>query len=320
MTAIVEHVCNNESLCQSVSSYIDDLFIDENVVSVTYVKKHLEKWGLVCKEPEKIGFDKDVRVLGLKIHSDFTWHRDGILLKKEAKNLSKREMHSIIGELIGHFPVCGWLRVACSYLQRIIATEHSDWDDQVSKPVLEYLNKVYMKIDNEGDPVKGNWIVSKTSPITIWCDASNLALGVSLEIDGDIVEDGAWLRPKNDSMHINRSELEAAIKGINLALKWGKRKMLLKTDSKCVYGWLLSILERTHNVRTKALSEVLIRRRLSTLKELIFEKKNDIKVEIVASENNKADALTRVPGNWIFHDQLDSACIGVYDIAKNIHT
>ncbi|GFR63203.1 zinc knuckle [Elysia marginata] len=55
----------------------------------------------------------------------------------------------------------------------------------------------------------------------IWVDASDLALGVQVEIDGVPVEDAAWLRKRDDCSQINVAELEAALKGINLGAKWG---------------------------------------------------------------------------------------------------
>ena len=49
----------------------------------------------------------------------------------------------------------------------------------------------------------------------MWCDATSMATGV--EIDDVMVEDAAGLRKKSD--YINVAELDATIKGINLALK-----------------------------------------------------------------------------------------------------
>ena len=61
-------------------------------------------------------------------------------------------------------------------------------------------------------------------------------LGVVLQKDGVVVEDAAWLRKKEDNTHINVAELEAVVKGVNLALKWNIRR--LQTDSTTVFGWL----------------------------------------------------------------------------------
>ena len=94
----------------------------------------------------------------------------------------------------------------------------------------------YLK--ENGDECKGDWIVERDVPLTVWTDASSIATGVLLEVSGKVIEDGAWLRPKDDVKHINQSEHDAAIKGINMALKWGKRQITLKVDSKTVHSWL----------------------------------------------------------------------------------
>ena len=56
-----------------------------------------------------------------------------------------------------------------------------------------------------------------------WCDASSIAARVLLEMGDGPVVDAAWLWKKNDYGHINIAELDAVLKGINFALKWGLR-------------------------------------------------------------------------------------------------
>lgn len=51
-------------------------------------------------------------------------------------------------------------------------------------------------------------------------------------------------------------------------------------------------------MRTKSASEILIRRQLSTLKELVREYKMTADVMLVTSTVNMADRLTRVPHQW----------------------
>ena len=51
-------------------------------------------------------------------------------------------------------------------------------------------------------------------------DASSVTTGVALEMNGTVLEDACWLRPINDAQHINLAELDAALKGISLALQW----------------------------------------------------------------------------------------------------
>ena len=110
-------------------------------------------------------------------------------------------------------------------------------------------------------------------------DASSLAVGVVLEIGGSIVEDAAWLRKVNDNAHINMSELDAVIRGVNLCLRWGVRQLVLKTDSASVSGWLKSVFKRTHSVRTCALGEMLIHRHLDMLTELVIQEWLEVVVE-----------------------------------------
>lgn len=88
------------------------------------------------------------------------------------------------------------------------------------------------------DPVRGHWRVANVNMGRVWCDASSLALGVVLEIADVVVEDAAWLRKSDDVGHINVAELEAVLKGVNLAVKWGLKSLQVMTDSLTVVGWL----------------------------------------------------------------------------------
>ena len=73
----------------------------------------------------------------------------------------------------------------------------------------------------------------------------------------------------------------------------------LRTDSACVHRWISDTLSGKARVRTKAASEMLIRRRLSTLQELAAEYRLTINVALVKSQVNQADPLTRVPQRWL---------------------
>ena len=59
-----------------------------------------------------------------------------------------------------------------------------------------------------------------------------------------IIEDGAWLRKADDGTHINLAELNAMIKGVNLAMKWGAGVIIIFTDSTAVYSWLSLLLKK----------------------------------------------------------------------------
>ena len=120
-----------------------------------------------------------------------------------------------------------------------------------------------------GDPVRGVWHVPKSEQGVIWCDASSLAIGVMLEMNGCVVEDAAWLRKKDDYSHINVAELEVVLKGINLALKWELKTIELKTDSATVNGWMNTVITEEKRVCTKGAAEMVVKQRLGILKDLI---------------------------------------------------
>ena len=84
------------------------------------------------------------------------------------------------------------------------------------------------------DPVQRDWCVN-VNEFTIWMDASLLAMGVALEVNGAIMEDACWLQLENDARHINLAELDATLKGVNLALQWQARVFHIITDSVCTH-------------------------------------------------------------------------------------
>ena len=147
--------------------------------------------------------------------------------------------------------------------------------------------------------MKGIWHVHRSNHGVIWCDASSLALGVLLEMNGVAVEDAAWLRKKEDFNHINVAELEAVLKGINLALKWGLKDVELKTDSPTVVGWVKTVISNDKRVRTKGASEMVIKRRLGLLRDLLNEFDVTLHATFVSTHTNKADGLTRVCKEWL---------------------
>ena len=120
-----------------------------------------------------------------------------------------------------------------------------------------------------------------------------------IEYDGAIIEGASWLRPVHADKHINLAELDAVLRGINLALHWKASVIHLRTDSACVHRWISDTLSGKARVRTKAASEMLIKRRLSTLQELAAEYRLTIDVALVKSQVNRADPHTRVPQRWL---------------------
>ena len=171
------------------------------------------------------------------------------------------------------------------------------WDDETADTlfigmVVETITRV-----KKNDPARGDWCM-KGKEMNVWVDASYLPIGVLLEKNGAVIKDACWLRPMNDATHINRAELDTVLKGINLALQWGVKILHVRTDSLCAYHWVSDTLSSKARVRTKATSEMLIRRRLSTIKKLAAEYELCMDVTLETSNCNFADGLTRVPQKW----------------------
>lgn len=328
MTRIVERVLSvNEPLKTGASSYIDDIFVNESVVSVETVVKTLSDYGLRTKPAERLGEEDCVRVLGLQVNHQLNWKRDGLLPLISEDSLTRRQVHKILGEWLGHYPVCGWLRVVSGYLQRQTAKEKLGWDDHVSESIMSKVLEVSNRLKSGEDPVRGKWLAPVNGKVEVWTDASDIAMGVVLTVNGHVVEDAAWLRKEQDTSHINTSELDAAIRGLNMAIKWDFKKFTIKTDSATVHGWLNSAFQDTHNIRTHALSELLIRRRIQILRELRIQENLDVTVELVRSHENLADKLTRVPKSWLVTMKKECASLAAIgtstddleDIVRQIH-
>ena len=79
------------------------------------------------------------------------------------------------------------------------------------------------------------------------------------------------LRSEDSFSHINMAELDAVIKGVNAALAWKLKKLHVRTDSLTVDHWISNALSGKVRLKTKASSEMLIRRRVDTIKALVDE-------------------------------------------------
>lgn len=323
MSKILKTVLSmDENIKRATSSYIDDILVNEDIVSADKVIIHLNKYGLVTKPPEVL---TGGAVLGLQLREvggEILFYRNN-KIPEVKEELTKRELFSICGTLTGHYPVAGWLRVAASYIKR--RAEGSHWEDYVGDQAVQMIKEAIQRVKLE-DPVRGSWSVSRDKHCIVWTDASMIAIGVVMEISGRVVEDAAWLRKKDDVNHINVAELEAVLKGMNLALKWGVNSIELRVDSATVVSWLKSVLSSDRRVHTKGASEMIIKRRLGNFKELVDEFGLDILISFTPSFQNKADELTRVPKKWLVREEkverVDGTvelCSGVFEDVKKLH-
>ena len=86
------------------------------------------------------------------------------------------------------------------------------------------------------------------------------------------------------------------------------------TDSATVLHWIRTTMSEEKKIRTKGAAEILIKRRLGTLKSIVQELGMSLKVMLVKSEENKADAMTRV--KKIRPARQNAACPSVESVRK----
>ena len=301
MKAVVRAVLERDAaVARGVLPYVDDLLVDEDVVSAEHVVEHFARYGLACKPPVRAA--DGARLLGLRVSEragQLWWRRDNpVAAPPDA--LTRRTVFAWCGQLVSHLPVMGWLRPAAAWLKRRANALTDGWDDPVTDMTLR--TQVSHVADRlaEADPARGPWQL-KGEKLVVWTDASSVASGVVLEdVDGGVVEDASWLRPESKATaHINMAELDAALSGINMAVAWGITNIDLRTDSATVRKWIDDALSGRSRLRTKAHGEMLIRRRIDVIRQLVEEFNLTMTVGLVKSADNPADALTRVPKEWL---------------------
>ncbi|KAG0718053.1 hypothetical protein GWK47_053227 [Chionoecetes opilio] len=230
---LVSYEKDDSVVKEGTSAYIDDILVNEDVVTTSRVEQHLARYGLTSKTPARVA--DGARVLGLRVWGErgsLHWKRDNKVGEVPSR-LTRRSVFSYCGRLLGHFPVCGWLRVAVAFIKRKINHLTSSWDEVVIDDQLKAIIEETANEVRKNDPVRGRWDV-KGSKARVWVDASSLTLGVMIEAEGCIIEDASWLR-KDDASHINMAELDAVVKGLNLALAWQIKEVELLTDSSTVF-------------------------------------------------------------------------------------
>ena len=155
MTKILNEVlAQDEHVRKGTDSYIDDIIVNEDVVSAGEVVSHLVCYRLETMAPEKLNGG---RVLGLALfqdrHGRLAFSRGNTLPGLDGVGtLTRRELFSACGRIVGHYPVCGWLRVACSYIKRV--SEGERWDDGVGERAMGMMRDLLAKVNVE-DPVRG---------------------------------------------------------------------------------------------------------------------------------------------------------------------
>ena len=137
MRSIINMVmAQDETIQGATSSYIDDIFFNESACTVLNVRDHLLQFGLTCKDPERLR--DGTRVLSLRVmekNGKLQWCRGGEL-PMFPDVFTRRNIFSLSRKLMGHLPVCGWLRVTTAFVRRRANSVTAGWDDETQNPPL----------------------------------------------------------------------------------------------------------------------------------------------------------------------------------------
>jgi len=126
MQKILSHVLGSDPVVQAnTDAYYDDIAVNVTEMPVNRVLKVLQCFGLEAKDPVPIDGG---RVLGLSVKVD----EGGKLLPEE---VTRRNYFAWTGRLVGHYPVCGWLRPACSIIKRMASD--CGWDTVVEPEIAD---------------------------------------------------------------------------------------------------------------------------------------------------------------------------------------
>ena len=94
------------------------------------------------------------------------------------------------------------------------------------------------------------------------------------------------------------------------------------TNSSTVHRWISDGLSGKIRLKTKAASDLLIRRRVGIVLSLVEECGIQLTVSLVPSSDNKVDNLTRVPQRWlksvVYPAAIHSACAAGAGITEDV--
>ena len=121
---------------EATNLYINDIMVDVMKILTKDVVEHLKGFGLTAKSPESVDGGA---VLGLKLMNKMgkLMFRRGNEIPAIEGEISRRELFSICGKLLGHYPVAGWLQLACNYVKRRACGV--DWEGRVDCKTLKVI-------------------------------------------------------------------------------------------------------------------------------------------------------------------------------------
>jgi hypothetical protein len=178
-------VCGKNNLQPQVDKFVNDLKLPRSLLPKTVEVLKLN--GFPTKPPES--FDH-AKVLGLRRVSGGGWTRRETIQK--FSGVSFRDLKSWVAKIAcSHYPVPNWVRPAARALERLANLESIDLDNLISGNLLEKCNLFFDLISSAGDPTGGVLEIKAVDhPVgKLYTDASGIATGACLVINGNVVED-----------------------------------------------------------------------------------------------------------------------------------
>ncbi len=324
---ILSRILGNKSI-----NFRDDIFIPreedkEEVAQILVMNGFQIKDGSVWNFRDLTETPK--RILGLEV---FRLH-DKILWKRQDLHFEKIETCRQLAKALGqaassHLPCIGKARAQVAILRSLLGAfiggDHEKWDEMLPSSLSELWDIAQQELQ-ENRPYQ--WVIPKeVVKYKLYTDASKFLVGgiiravtardQTTEESDDLVD----ICKVHYEQHINIRELDAIIWGLQaleeIAPKGSEIEII--TDSKSCHAWVLTAIN-DGIVRTKALYKSLIKTRIDIIKETLRINYWKTSVMWVESNQNPADALTRVPPRFRetwreFHsEEEETVTVGMMD-------
>ena len=161
MKAIVSVVLSQEETVGCTAfAYIEDIYVNEDVVPMTYVREDLAQFGLKYKDPKWL--EDGTWVLGLAVgmeHGELRW-KQGSIVPEVPSVITWRTVFSLCGRLVRHLLVCSCLCVTCGILKRRANSVTKGWDDEAKDTVLQRMMFETIESVQQDDLAHGDWCVN----------------------------------------------------------------------------------------------------------------------------------------------------------------
>ena len=103
----------------------------EDIKSVCSVLDHLEMYKQQCKPVVRVSEGANVLGLQVGIENKKLFWKTANNLCEIPSSLTRRKIFALCGTMTGNFPVCGWLRVASSFIKKTKNALTKTWDEKV---------------------------------------------------------------------------------------------------------------------------------------------------------------------------------------------